>query len=530
MNQHTSGGEMSIPKILGLEQEYAIKIDGEENLSAFDASCMLVNAYARRLGLRDPQVNILWDYAHETPCQDIRGDLFGKNAGQQIIGEKENKLINACLPNGARFYTDHAHPEYSTPECLSALNTVACDKAGEMILSKGLKLIGNVLPSTNITLYKNNTDHHGHSYGSHENYLMAADTHEAILITQPQKALKALIPFLVTRQIFAGSGKVGKKDYNNSGSFYQISQRADYMENLFGLETMYARPLINTRREHHCDQKKFRRLHLILGDANMCEFAGFLKMGSTQIILQMIEDDFIKRDLTLADPIYAVKQISNKFDCAVELADGRKLTAAQIQMELFEYAQKFKQANRNECVPDIDFILKCWSLALDGLARLKLTDDLVIEDDPLQLSRRLDWILKLWIINRYRQAQNCDWDHPLLNVLDFQYHNIDKKEGIFYRTQAQNFTERILTDDEIEGFVHFAPDNTRAWFRGKCIEKFFKEIYLVNWEVVGFDQGDIYRMVPLLNPLKGTRGHYQEIFDRSENARELIALLESGSV
>jgi proteasome accessory factor A len=525
---------MSIPKILGIEQEYAIKIGGEDNFSPFDASCMLVNAYARRLGLRDPQVNILWDYAHETPYQDIRGELFGKNSGQQIIAEEENKLINAGLPNGARLYTDHAHPEYSTPECLSALNAVACDKAGEIILDEGLKLIGDTFPSTSITLFKNNTDHHGHSYGCHENYLMAADAHEAILITQPQKALKALIPFLVTRQIFAGSGKVGSRKgsqkYTDTDSPYQISQRADYMENLFGLETMYARPLINTRREHHCDQKQFRRLHLILGDANMCEFASFLKLGSTQIILQMIEDDFIKGDLTLADPIKAIRLISNKFDCAVELADGRKLTAAQIQTELFEYAQKFQQKNRDACVPDIDLILKCWSHTLDGLAKLRLSDDFVIEDDPLQLSRRLDWILKLWIINRYRQGQKRGWDHPLLNVLDLQYHNIDKEEGIFYRTQAQDLTERILTDDEIKGFVHAAPDNTRAWFRGKCIEKFSKEIYLVNWEVVGFDQGDIYRMVPLLNPLKGIRGHYQEIFDKSENAREFIELLESGSV
>jgi proteasome accessory factor PafA2 len=518
---------MSVPKLLGIEQEYAIKIDGAENLSAFDASCMLVNAYARRLGLRDPQVNILWDYAHETPFQDIRGGHFGKNTGQQIIGEKENMLINAGLPNGARLYTDHAHPEYSTPECLSAKDAVACDKAGEIILSEGLKLIGDTLPSTSITLYKNNTDLHGHIYGCHENYLMAADAHEAALITNPQKALKALVPFLVTRQIFTGSGKIGGRKGSQTESPYQISQRADYMENLFGLETMYARPLINTRQEHHCDQNKFRRLHLILGDANMCEFASFLKIGSTQIILQMIEDDFVKADLTLKDPIKAIKQISNQFDCAVELEDGRKLTAAQIQMELFEYAQKFKQNNRSGGVPDADFILECWSQALDGLAQLKLTDDLIIADDPLQLSQRLDWVLKLWIINRYRQGKGCNWEHPLLNVLDLQYHNIDKKEGIFYRTQAQNFTKRILTDDEIDRFVHFAPDNTRAWFRGKCIEKFAKEIYLVNWEVVGFDQGDIYRMVPLPDPLKGIRKNYQQIFDKSENAHELITLLES---
>jgi proteasome accessory factor A len=523
---------MSIPKILGIEQEYAIKIDGDENFSAFDASCMLVNAYARRLGLRDQTVNILWDYAHETPYQDIRGDLFGKNSGQQIVGEAENKLINAGLPNGARLYTDHAHPEYSTPECLSARSALACDKAGEIILGEGLKLMGDTLPKTRVGLYKNNTDNHGHSYGCHENYLMAAETHEDILVAHPKKALQVLIPFLVTRQIFAGSGRVGRREsgttVNHIDAPYQLSQRADYMENLFGLETMYARPLINTRREHHCDQKRFRRLHLILGDANMCEFAGFLKLGSTQFILQMIEDGYIDEDFTLVDPLRAIKQISYKLDAEVELADGRKLSAVQIQRQLYEYAQKYQQSNA--CVPEADLILECWSHALDGLAQLKLSDDWDIEDDPWQLSKRLDWLLKLWVINRYRQGQDCSWDHPLLNVLDLQYHNIDKADGIFYRTQAQDLTERILSDDEIKSFVHAAPDDTRAWFRGKCIEKFAKEIYLVNWEVVGFDQGDTYRMVPLLNPLKGIRRRYQKIFDKAENAAELIELLESSAV
>jgi proteasome accessory factor PafA2 len=520
---------VSIPKVVGIEQEYAIKIKGDENVSIFDASCMLVNAYARRLGLRNPEVNILWDYGHETPYQDIRGDLFGKNTGQQIVNEEENRLINAALPNGARLYTDHAHPEYSTPECLSARDALACDKAGEIVFREGLKLMKAMLPSTSLTLYKNNIDHQGHSYGCHENYLMAADAHEACLVSDPQRAVKSLIPFLVTRQIFAGSGMVGDEKRKNSGPPYRISQRADFMEKLFGLETMYSRPIINTRREHHADPKRFRRLHLILGDANMCEFAGFLKMGATQIILQMLENDFIPYDLALADPVKAIRQISGNFNCVVELADGRKLTAVQIQREFLKYAQKFRPPVASGRVADDDLILDYWSYALDGLEQLELSGDLTIEDDPLQLARRLDWVLKLWIINRYREGQKCTWGHPLLRVLDLQYHNIDAKEGIFYRTQDQDFTERILSDDEIARFVHAAPDNTRAWFRGQCLERFAEEINLLNWEVVGFDQGDVYRMVPLLNPLKGTRDQFQKIFKQSQNARELIALLESGS-
>lgn len=515
---------MSIPKVVGIEQEYAIKIQRAEKLSAFDVSCMLVNAYARDLGLRHRDVTINWDYGHETPYQDIRGDLFGKRVGQQIVRETENRLINAGLPNGARLYTDHAHPEYSTPECLGARDALACDKAGEVVLRKGLTLLKAMLPAADITLYKNNTDNQGHSYGCHENYLMAAEPHEAYLVNHPQKALKSLVPFLVTRQVFAGSGKVVGEGRAEKGSVYQVSQRADFMENLFGLETTYARPIINTRREHHADPKRFRRLHLILGDANMCEFAGFLKLGSTQIVLQMLENDQIPCDLTLQDPIEAIQQISADPHITVRLADGRKWTAVQIQRELLESAHKFNPVDR---VPDYGDILQSWEYALEGLELLKLSDDMDIEDDAFGLSRRLDWVLKLWIINRYRQGQNRAWDHPLLRVLDLQYHNIDDAEGIFYRTQGQGLTDRLLDDKEIYHFVHDPPDNTRAYFRGNCIKKFAKEIHLLNWEVVGFDQGDVCRMVPLLNPLRGTRKHFEKIFEGADNAKKLIELIES---
>ncbi len=521
-----SGGSVSIPKAVGIEQEYAIKIRGAEKLSAFDVSCMLINAYARQLGLRDPDVTINWDYGHETPYQDIRGHLFGKKARQQIVGETENRLINAGLPNGARLYTDHAHPEYSTPECLRARDVLASDKSGEIILLEGLKLLKALLPEADIALYKNNTDNQGHSYGCHENYLMAAEPHEAHLVNRPQNAVNTLVPFLVTRQIFAGAGKVGGEGKASRGLTYQVSQRADFMENLFGLETMYARPIINTRQEHHADPKRFRRLHLILGDANMCEFAAFLKIGSTQIILQMLEDDRIPCDVALQDPLAAIRQISADPHCALEMAAGGKRTAVQIQRELLQMAYKF---HPDHCVPDHDEILQSWAYALDGLERLKLSADMDIEEDPFALSRRLDWVLKLWMINRYRRGENRDWRHPLLPVLDLQYHNIDDAAGIFYRTQAQGLTERLLTDAEVSQFVHAAPENTRAYFRGRCLEKFAKDIYLLNWEVVGFDQGDVYRMIPLLNPLKGTRDQYEAIFEKADTAEMLIELIEAGA-
>lgn len=508
---------MSIPKVVGIEQEYAINVRGGDDLPAFHASCMLVNAYARKAGLREPGKNVLWDYGHETPFQDIRGDLFGRKAGREITGKEDNLLINAILPNGARLYTDHAHPEYSTPECLSAREAAACDKAGELILAQALELVKKSLPSPIIKLFKNNIDHQGQSYGCHENYLMDAGAHQDYFVHNPVKAQRTLIPFLVTRQIFAGSGKPGRS--------FQISQRADFMECLFGLDTMFKRPIINTRQEHHADPKRFRRLHLILGDSNMSEFAAILKVGTTQIVLQMMEDDFITADFSLKDALRAIKQISARFDCDIELANGRKTTAIDLQRRFLDFAREYRLKRDVPHVPGADEILEDWSDTLDGLGNLKLSRDFDLDRDPFELRQRLDWVVKLWLFNRYRRKRNLTWEHPQLKVLDLQYHNISRDEGIFYSLRRQGLTESILGDAEISAFVTESPSATRAWFRSKCMQKFPGEVYLMNWEVVGFDHGDIHRMVPLLNPLKGTRDRFQQVFDEAGNSRELLDII-----
>lgn len=402
---------MSIPKVVGIEQEYAISVKGAEGLSAFHASCMLVNAYARKAGLREPGMAALWDYGHETPYQDIRGDLFGRKTGRDVTGKEDNLLINAILPNGARLYTDHAHPEYSTPECLSAREAAACDKAGELILNQAVSLAKKISPETVIKLFKNNIDHQGQSYGCHENYLMDAGAHQECLVHNPARAIRALIPFLVTRQIFAGSGKPGAR--------FEISQRAGFMECLFGLDTMLKRPLINTRQEHHADPERFRRLHLILGDSNMSDFSTILKVGTTQIVLQMMEDDFITYDFSLKDELGAIKQISGQFDCEIEMADGRKTTALELQRRFLELAKQYCLKKDLSCVPGADVILENWTEVLEGLENLRLSRDFDLEDDPGELRGKLDWVLKLWLFTRYRRKKNLPWNHPQLKVLDF---------------------------------------------------------------------------------------------------------------
>ncbi len=516
---------MSIAKVIGIEQEYAIQLKGDPSLTAFEASCMLINAYARSVGLREPGSQVLWDYAHETPYEDIRGNLFRKSATRQVVSDEDNFRINAGLPNGARFYTDHAHPEYSTAECRSARQAIACDKAGETILRNAALQFKQLCPEVDITLYKNNSDHKGHSYGCHENYLLDAQGHDRLLAADARAAESLLIPFLVTRQVFAGAGKVGGEAAHSQGADYQISQRADFMENRFGLETTHARPIINTRSEHHADAKRFRRLHLIIGDANMCETAGFLKLGTTQIVLQMMEDGFIDEDLTFQDPIDALGRISCKYDTAIALDDGRRMTAGQVQRWFLERAVAFAHTDGAATIPEYDTILACWADVLDGLDRLKLSADFDIEDDPGDLCRKLDWALKLWLLNRYRNARNGAWNHPLLKVLDLQYHRVDSTEGIFFKLQQDKMTDRICDDEQIAHFVNHAPEDTRAYFRSRCIQKYTREMYLLNWEVVGFDNGEVHRMVPLLNPLQGTREQFETLFDHAADSIAMISAL-----
>jgi Pup amidohydrolase len=520
---------MGIPKVIGIEQEYAIQLKGDPGLTAFEASCMLINAYARSVGLREPGMQILWDYAHETPYEDIRGRLFRKSSTQQVVADEDNLRINAGLPNGARLYTDHAHPEYSTAESRSARQALACDKAGEIVLRKAVAQLRALCPEIGVTLYKNNSDLKGHSYGCHENYLMDARAHDGCIARNSDTAVRVLIPFLATRQVFAGAGKVGSEASHSSQTVYQVTQRADFIENLFGLETMYARPIVNTRAEHHADARRFRRLHVILGDANMCEVASFLKLGSTQIVLQMMEDGFIGDDWSLKDPVQAIRRMSVNYQTPVEMSDGRQLTAVQIQRLFLEKAEDFKGSAGAAVIPDYEKILSVWSNVLHGLDGLRLSSDFDIEDDPGDLVRKLDWVLKLWLVNRYRQARDNAWDHPLLPVLDLQYHRVDSLEGLFYKLQRDEMSDRICDDEEINRYVEQAPDDTRAYFRSRCIQQYAKEMFLLNWEVVGFDHGEIHRMVPLLNPLKGTREQFEELFAYAGDSRALISGLEDAA-
>src|SRR3954465_10278194 len=320
---------MAIPKVIGTETEYGISAVGSPDFNPVLSSSLLITSFAGSLR------RIRWDYEQESPLRDARGfePVQVREPPEEDLG-----LANVILPNGARYYVDHAHPEYSTPECAGPHDLVVHDKAGERILERSLEELHRVLPpGQRVAIYKNNSDGKGNSYGTHENYLVDRATPFA-------RIARDLTPFFVSRQVFTGAGKVGVEGaWDDRGEpIYQLTQRADFFEAEVGLETTLKRPIINTRDEPHADPEKYRRLHVIVGDANMCEVSTFLKLGTTALVLKMVEDGFLTVDLSVDMPVATLRAISHDPSCKhlLSLRDGRKMTAVQLQMEYLEQSRK----------------------------------------------------------------------------------------------------------------------------------------------------------------------------------------------
>ncbi|MGA1258522.1 MAG: proteasome accessory factor PafA2 family protein, partial [Ilumatobacteraceae bacterium] len=320
---------MAIPKVCGIETEYGIVVR-DADLNAVSASSLLINAFLGRTETR-----AAWDFFDEQPGNDARGLLLG----EILAPEVETHLVNTVLTNGARYYVDHAHPECSTPECRTVSDVVLYDRAAEEIMRRSMTRAASLLPDGGeIVVYKNNSDGKGNSYGCHENYLVDRTVPFGRLTSQ-------VTPHFVTRQVFAGAGKVGCESPGAvpGDVAYQLSQRADFFEEEVGLETTLKRPIVNTRDEPHCDPAKYRRLHVIVGDANMSEVATFLKVGTTAVVLSMIEDDVLGDDLVLAHPVSAIRQVSNdpSLRATIAMASGKRMTALEIQWQLLERARSW---------------------------------------------------------------------------------------------------------------------------------------------------------------------------------------------
>ncbi len=374
---------------------------------------------------------------------------------------------NVFLENGARLYLDvGSHPEYATPECDALVDVVAHDKAGERILEDLVRAAEERLIEEGIRgeiyLFKNNTDSAGNSYGCHENYLVGRRG-------DFQRTIDTLIPFFVSRQIFSGAGKLLQ---TARGTVYTLAQRAEHIWEGISSATTRSRPIINTRDEPHADAERYRRLHVIAGDSNMSEYITFVKIGTTAALLQMLEADVVFRDLSLENPIRAIREISHDPSCRrlVRLANGRELSALDIQ---WEYLERVMRYSRTAGFPaQVEQAIGMWEHLLTGL-----------EKDPMSLSREVDWVMKLHLIEKYQARHDLAMSSARLGLLDLAYHDVNRDRGLYYLMERRGMTERVVTDEQVNEATTTPPATTRARLRGSFIKaaKAKKRDFTVDW-------------------------------------------------
>ena len=418
-------------RVFGLETEYGITVDGVADLDVVRESIEIVRSYTEH------GASMKWDYNLEDPHQDARGfraeELLQDTDEAAYFELDKNRPLSfqeiksdLVLSNGARFYNDHAHPEYSTPECTTLREIVAQDKAGERILEECAKRRNTHLPEgCEARLYKNNTDFVGHSYGCHDNYLMRRDVPWEWLV-------RDVVPFLVTRQIFAGAGKMGVEGEDSAGQpgVFQIAQRSDFFSVLCSIDTMNRRPLVNTRDEPHADAEKYRRFHVIIGDANMSHYATALKMGTTALVLDLVEQGHAPR-LEFANPIETTKLLSRdeSLQWLLELKDGRTISAIDVQ-------RLYLAAARKHCDEDEEttWLLREWEAVLDDLAA-----------DYWRCRDRVDWVAKKFLLTTFRESEGLEWDDPWLQSIDLEYHNVSLEHGLYYELMREGQMRRLVS-------------------------------------------------------------------------------------
>ncbi|WP_338892308.1 depupylase/deamidase Dop [Rhodococcus sovatensis] len=495
-------------RIIGIEVEYGISSPTEPTANPILTSTQAVLAYAAAAGVPRAK-RTRWDYEVESPLRDARGFDLGRFSGPApVIDADEVGAANMILTNGARLYVDHAHPEYSAPEVRDPLDAVIWDKAGERVMEAAARHASSVPGAPRLQLYKNNVDGKGASYGTHENYLMSRATPFSAVIA-------GLSPFFASRQVITGSGRVGIGQSGDEAGF-QLSQRADYIEVEVGLETTLKRGIINTRDEPHADADKYRRLHCIIGDANLAEMATYLKVGTTALVLDIIEAGVDLSDLQLARPVTAVHQISHDptLRQAVALADGRELTALALQRIYHQRVAKFV-ASEGKDDPRVADILDKWAMVLD-----------LLERDPMECANLLDWPAKLRLLEGFRQREGLGWSAPRLHLVDLQYSDVRLDKGLYNRLVARGSMERLVTEQQVLDAVSTPPSDTRAYFRGEVLRKFGADIAAASWDSVIFDLGgDSLVRIPTLEPLRGSKAHVGALLESAETAAELVEQL-----
>jgi proteasome accessory factor PafA2 len=494
----------------GIETEIGIARDGAEELDVVAESIALVRSATA------PGVRMCWDYESEDPHADMRGfrvrelrqdtdeaNYFAQDNQRELsFVEIKSDLV---LGNGARFYNDHAHPEYCTPECSTFAEIVAHDRAGDRILMSCAQHLSETT-GDQVRLYKNNTDFMGHSYGCHENYLLPRALAWDSLATGVQA-------FLVSRQVFAGAGKFAIEAEDKFVSHgFQLAQRSDFFSELQSVDTMQRRPIINTRDEPHANPREFRRFHVIIGDANMSPFTTWLKVGTTALVLEALVKDPSRAYPILADPLKALRLISRdpQLKQCVKLQNRQSLTGLGVQ-------RIYLNAVRDLC-------------ALDDSERARLVTEwdrvlTDLEEDPSRCRDRLDWVAKQALIREFQQSQRLNEDDPWLLSLDLEYHRLDPAEGLYYGLEQSGGMQGVPAEKTVMNAITEPPRTTRAYVRGKCIQKFPASILAAQWDHITLDAENGPLKISLLDLFAPeTVLHYAKIVDEARTPEDLRPL------
>jgi Pup amidohydrolase len=493
-------------RMMGTETEYGIYVEGVEPAGLDAEAAELVRAY-------DGPCCRAWDYSQEFPRRDLRGfDVKAlardeKDAKLDIQGEGRRcdgtTIVDRVLVNGARLYNDHAHPEYSTPECLTVRELVAHERAGERVVLACARALAEASGRA-VTLYKNNTDFAGMSYGAHENYLVARAVPHGELVSR-------LVAFLATRPVFAGAGKVGVERQARPKIAYQLSQRADFCDVEASVDTLSRRPLVNTRDEPHADAARYRRLHVICGDANMSEYALALKVGTTALVLSALEQGKLPA-IELAKPVEAARAVS--WDLALRealpLKGGGAETALAIQQRYLDAAATADHGGDAEAA----WVLQEWQNTLDGLGR-----------DWRGLADRLDWAAKLVMLEGFIEAEGIDWGDEVVKSLDLAYHDLEPAEGLYHALRDDGRMVGLVSEAEVLRAMREPPAGSRAAVRGLLIERLGAGVAAARWGGVVVDVGEGPVLIDLSDLVDGSAAGLAATLREAPDATELLARL-----
>ena len=531
---------MSVNRVMGLETEYGVLAPAMPGANATMLSAQVINAYAASVRAGYGHLaGTRWDYSDESPLNDARGftqprsqadpsqltdvepeldaEQVALSGGDTMIGstlydepdEGQEVLMNMVLGNGARLYVDHAHPEYSSPETTNPFDAVLYDQAGDHVALTAARRIEATNGFVPVHLYKNNTDNKSVSYGAHENYLMPRSVPFDSIATH-------LIPFFVSRQVICASGRVGRGMLGQHDGF-QVSQRADFFEAQVGLETTIRRPIINTRDEPHAHWEKYRRLHVIIGDANLGQVSTLLRTGTTALVLSMIESGTAPEP-ALREPVAALQAISHDptLKTKVELTDGRRLTALEIQRIYLDAAVEHC-ARTGADDPATTEILRRWEETLTTLGT-----------DLFAAAGTVDWVAKYKLMSGYADRHGLDFTDAKIALMDLQWADIRPEKGLYYRLAERGLMETLYTPEQIAAAASTPPEDTRAYFRGRVLSQYPEHVVAASWDSVSFSVPGARKLerISTLEPLRGTKKLVGGLFDAELSISEFIGTLK----